>query len=168
MNKESLILDHLYSKPQASQRELAVATGISLGQINLILQRLCSNGLLRSERVAKKKTNYTLTQVGLAERTRRINEHLIFTVKGYNKIKSSCRDLLDRLYNDGYRRFVLEGERGEMHEVISNVFEEHFNGKASLSWGPAEGGEGQVILNLNRRFVNGQRNVVNVLEEIAL
>ena len=76
-------------------------------------------------------------------------------------------NLLSGLYSKGYREFVLEGERGEIHDVISEVFDESMGDKASLVWGPADAKDGRVVLNLDRRFLETE-HAVNVLHEIAI
>lgn len=163
--RELLILDKLLAHPDSSQREIAVACGISLGQTNLIIKQLCDDGLIRQDIVSKKKIKYSLTQRGLAERLRLSNEDILSAVKKYRKIKNMVTSLLNKLYEKGYREFILEGERGEIHEVISEVFDGNFRGRASLMWGPAEAKENQVVLNLDRRF---SKNAVNVLHEITI
>ena len=166
-NKERLILDYLCARPDASQRGLALATGISLGQINSVLRNLCEDGLLRQEAVSKKKKKYTLTRRGLAERARLSNENILSAIRNYKKIKDIVANLLSGLYSKGYREFVLEGERGEIHDVISEVFDESMGDKASLVWGPADAKDGRVVLNLDRRFLETE-HAVNVLHEIAI
>lgn len=165
--KEQLILNYLFGHPNAAQRELSVATGISLGQINLLIKQLCDNGLLRQDTVSKKKLKYSLTQRGLAERARLSNESILTVIREYKKIKQAVNHLLDTLHKKGYKEFVLEGEHGDMDEVISEVFDEHFVNRASLTWGPIEPKEGAVILNLERRFSAGE-HTVNVLNEITI
>lgn len=167
LSKELLILDQINTNADASQRDLAMSAGISLGQINQIIKRLCADGLLHQDEVGKHRLRYTLTQRGLAERARLSNENILSTIGNYRRIKSSVAGLLDRLYSRGYREFVLEGERGEIHNVISEVFKDQFNDKASLVWGPVEPRDDVVILNLDRRFMGG-RDVANVLHEIRI
>lgn len=165
--KDRLILNNLYNRPEASQRELSLVTGISLGQVNAIIRNLCDNGLVKQENITKRKCRYTLTQGGMAERARLSNDNILTTIKNYNKIQDSVKSLLNRLHGKGYKEFVLDGERCEMHDVVRDVFERLSLGSAVLLWGPAEDKEGQVVLNLGRRYVPGA-NTVNVLHEINI
>ena len=164
-DKNRAILDHLCLKPDSSQRDISNATGISLGQVNLLIKRLCDNGFLRQEEISSRKHKYVLTQRGQAEKARLSNENILLTIRNYRRIKDSVRDLLGRLHGKGYKEFVLEGERGEMHDIVSEVFDDELNDKATLLWGPAEGTDGRVILNLGRGYLSGT-HTVNVLNEI--
>lgn len=166
VGKELLVLDHIYSHPEASQRDIALSTGISLGQTNQIIRLLCQCGQLRQDVITKKKIKYTLTQRGLAERARLFNENVLTAIRKYKKIKDSVKNLLTNLYDKGCREFVLEGERGEIHDVITEVFEKHFLDKANLIWGPSDGKPDQIVINLDRRILM-DKNVVNVLHEIV-
>ncbi|MBI2091406.1 MAG: winged helix-turn-helix transcriptional regulator [Deltaproteobacteria bacterium] len=168
LNKELLILDRIYLKPEASQRELALSTGISLGQTNITIKKLTFDGFLRQDAVGKRKIKYSLTQRGLAERARLSNEAVLLTIQNYRKIKRAVIALLNKLCSDGYKEFILEGDRrGEMHEVIADVFDDNFREKATLYWGPQEPKEGQLVLNLDRRFLT-EKHYINVLHEITI
>ncbi len=167
LKKRQLILDHLLLRPDSSQRDLALATGISLGQINLIIKLLCDEGFLRQDAVSKRKNRYVLTQRGLAERARFSNEAILSTIKGYKKIKEAVIRLLTNLQVKGYTEFILEGDRGELQEVVCEVFNSNFAEKVTLTWGPAEPKDGRVLLNLDRRFVAAE-HTVNVLHEINI
>lgn len=167
LRKRQLILDYLILHPDSSQRDLAVSTGISLGQINLIIKLLCDDGLLRQDDVSKRKKRYILTQRGLAERARLSNESILSIIKNYRRIKLAVSNLLNGLQAKGFNEFVLEGDRGELHEVITEIVGEAFENKISLTWGPAEPKEGRVVLNLDRRFIPDD-NTVNVLHELRI
>lgn len=167
ISKELLILDRLALNPDASQRELSVATGISLGHINSILKKLCNDGFIRQESLSKKRVKYPLTQRGIAERARLSNEKILLTLRDYKKIRSSIFGILNRLVQNGVSEFVLEGDRGDIYEVITDVYDNHFRDRASMVWGPVDAKGESVILNLDRRF-NSLSNVVNVLHELSL
>jgi len=152
-------------RSEASQREIALVTGISLGQVNAIIKKLCENNLLRQEITSNKKYKYVLTQRGLAERARLSNEDILSTIRNYNKIQDSLKGLLNRLHVKGYKEFVLEGDKCDLHDVIRDVFERLELENASLLWGPSEERNDQVVLNLGRRFITGA-HTVNVLNEL--
>jgi len=167
LSKEFLILDHFSARPHASQRELAMSCGISLGRTNAIIKDLVVKGFLRCEEQNGRRVKYVLTQRGIAERARLSNENILSTIKNYRRIRDSVRGLLDRLYGKGYREFVLEGDKGEIHDVIAEIFDRHFRDRATLMWGPAEGGKSRIILNMDRRFL-AEPDTVNILHEIII
>ena len=63
----------LESNPQMSQRDLAVALGVSLGKTNFCLKALLDKGLLKVQNFQSSKRKlayaYLLTPAGLAEKT---------------------------------------------------------------------------------------------------
>jgi len=66
------ILKHIQNNPQASQRELAQALGVSLGKVNYSIRALIDKGFVKAENF-KRNTNklsyiYLLTPKGIEEK----------------------------------------------------------------------------------------------------
>lgn len=68
MTNEEILIHALPENESISQRLLAHRTGISLGNINILLKRLISKGLLEIERMSRRTVRYILTPQGLAEK----------------------------------------------------------------------------------------------------
>jgi EPS-associated MarR family transcriptional regulator len=81
------VLRLLESNPQISQRDLAVALGVSLGKTNFCLKALLDKGLVKVQNFQNNKQKlayaYLLTPAGIAEKsvltkrflTRKLNEY---------------------------------------------------------------------------------------------
>ena len=79
MKKKTIENDHfnllreINKKPKASQRELAKATGFSLGKLNYCIKALISKGLIKINNFEKSSNKinyfYVLTPKGLSRKT---------------------------------------------------------------------------------------------------
>lgn len=91
------ILKLLEADPQASQRRIADALGISLGRVNYCLQALVQKGLVKVNNFrnnANKRTYlYLLTAKGIEERTRVTLRFLKIKLSEYETLKRDLEQL---------------------------------------------------------------------------
>ncbi len=169
-NKRFLILDALNADNAASQRDLSAETGISLGQTNVIIKKLCDDGLLEQEAISRKRVRYPLTERGRLELARYSSERVVFILREYRNIKKAVASLLTKLYERGFREFILEKELGDLHEVVRDAFDTHLSGRAAILDEPSTDGidSGRVHLCINGRSDAADRKVVNIFSEMAL
>ena len=91
------LLQALEQKPDATQREMAVALGLSLGAINYSLRALGERGLVklgnftRSDR--KLAYAYVLTPAGLAEKARLARRFMERKRQEYEALRKELEDL---------------------------------------------------------------------------
>lgn len=110
---ELKLLETIYSKQneplKASQRELAGATGLSLGMTNALLKRFVERGWIKLTHLSGRKFCYILTPDGMEETLRR---SLLYFVRAM-KSSSLYRDKIDRFVRDlalrGFKTLSLEG-----------------------------------------------------------
>lgn len=109
------LLDLLDRQPDASQRELAAALGISLGKVNYCLIALVDRGLVKIGRfgASRHKLGYVrvLTPQGLAERARLMAEFLKRKVDEYDQLGIQIADMERRLAADAEMRSERTGAR---------------------------------------------------------
>lgn len=86
------VLRLLESNPQMSQRDLAVALGVSLGKTNFCLKALLDKGLLKVQNFqsSKRKLAYTylLTPAGIAEKAALTGRFLTRKLEEYALLKA--------------------------------------------------------------------------------
>lgn len=169
-NKRFLILDSLNADQEASQRDISAETGISLGQTNVIIKKLCDEGHLIQEVISRKRVRYPLTEKGRLELSRYSNERVVFILREYRSIKKAVSELLAKLYERGFREFVLEKELGDLHEVVRDAFDARLSGRAAILDEPSTDGvdNGRVHLCLSERPNAMDRKMVNIFSEMAL
>ena len=89
------ILREVNNKPSTSQRQLAKATGFSLGKLNYCLKALIDKGLIKINNFEKNpnKINYfyVLTPAGLAEKTKLTINFMKRKMKEYDELKKELK-----------------------------------------------------------------------------
>jgi DNA-binding MarR family transcriptional regulator len=84
-DKEISLLEVLKTKPDAGQRDMAEAIGLSLGMTNLLLKELSAKGWMLMRKLNPRKVQYVLTPEGMKELSRR----------SYRYLKKSIRHVAD-------------------------------------------------------------------------
>jgi EPS-associated MarR family transcriptional regulator len=97
------LLKLLQDRPQMSQRDLALAMGVSLGKANYCLKALMQKGLVKLGRFRanpdKQQYAYLLTTAGLREKTRITVEFLKIKVSEYEALEKEIEQLRGDLGN---------------------------------------------------------------------
>jgi DNA-binding MarR family transcriptional regulator len=84
-DKEISLLEVLKNRPDAGQRDMAEAIGLSLGMTNLLLKDLSARGWMLMRKLSARKVQYVLTPEGVKELSRR----------SYRFLKKSIRNVAD-------------------------------------------------------------------------
>lgn len=109
------LLDLLEQRPDASQREIAAALGMSLGKVNYCLAALADKGLIKIGRfgASRHKLGYVrvLTPRGLTERARLMNAFLKRKIDEYDQLGAQIADIERRLAADARARSERSGTR---------------------------------------------------------
>ena len=97
MKKKTIENDHfnllreINKKPKASQRELAKATGFSLGKLNYCIKALISKGLIKINNFEKSSSKinyfYVLTPKGLSKKTNLTINFMRRKMKEYEELQ---------------------------------------------------------------------------------
>src|SRR5512139_716793 len=109
MDREHRLLDALSRDSGLSQRQVARETGLSLGMVNLILQRLVRTGAIKMVSLNGRTARYVLTPTGAAEKTRRAYEYVYRTMATFRDVRERIDAMLADLHTDGAREFVIRG-----------------------------------------------------------
>ena len=109
------LLDLIEQHPDASQRELADALGMSLGKVNYCLAALADKGLIKIGRfgASRHKLGYVrvLTPQGLTERARLMAAFLKRKIDEYDQLGAQIADIECRLAADPGARSERSGTR---------------------------------------------------------
>lgn len=84
-DKEISLLEVLKARPDAGQRDMAEAIGMSLGMTNLLLKELSAKGWMLMRKLSPRKVQYVLTPEGVKELSRR----------SFRFLKKSIRNIAD-------------------------------------------------------------------------
>lgn len=110
-SKRLELLKLLHDKPQASQRDLARAMGVSLGKANYCLKALMEKGHVKLENFRtnpdKRQYAYLLTKAGLKEKSRITLAFLRRKVAEYEALELEIEQLRGELKNGRIQTDVL-------------------------------------------------------------
>lgn len=95
------ILRRLQAEPQASQRELARETGVSLGKINYALRALIEKGWVKAGNFSRSPNKlayvYLLTPSGLEAKARLTRHFLAHKMREYDRLRAEIEHLQQEL-----------------------------------------------------------------------
>lgn len=95
------LLTYLAEHPEASQRELAAALGISVGKVNYCVQALIRKGLVKMRNFRKSKNKlayaYLLTPKGIEEKLNVTNIFLRIKMAEYEAVAREIEQLMAEL-----------------------------------------------------------------------
>jgi len=92
-DKEISLLEVLKTRPEAGQRDMAEAIGLSLGMTNLLLKDLSAKGWMLMRHLNTRKVQYVLTPEGMKELSRRSYRYLKKSIRNV----AECRVQLEAL-----------------------------------------------------------------------
>lgn len=107
-SQEYRLIQALERIPEGTQRALARELGLSLGMTNILLKRLVRKGLLKAQKLdRKKRTRYRLTYKGTAEKARKSHSYALYAWNQARRITSSVQDAIIGEYRAGARRAAV-------------------------------------------------------------
>jgi len=108
-DKHISLLELLKTRPDAAQRDMAEAVGLSLGMTNLLLKQLAEKGWMLIRKVNARNVQYVLTPEGLKELSRRSLRSLKRTIRSVADCRVQLEGLVTQVKRDGYPGLVLQG-----------------------------------------------------------
>ena len=120
MNKEDVhtlrLMGQLDSGANYTQRELSHCLNLSLGLVNMCLRRLVDRGYFRVETMPGHRVKYSLTDEGLARKSRLTVEYLRYSVDFQREIKILLLSRYAAMGNRGVTSLLFYGT-GEVAEL---------------------------------------------------
>ena len=125
---ELALLEHIYSSQKRSrditQRDLATATGMSLGMTNALLKRFSDKGWLLLKRLNARKIQYALTPDGVNEIAHRTYRYFRRTARAAGLYRDMIEEFVMRKKREGMNRLVLAGV-SDLDFLIEYACERH-------------------------------------------
>lgn len=104
---ELILMREIAKSPIRTQRDLSQSAGLSLGMTNLLIKRLARKGLIKVNQLDWNRTQYLLTLKGALEKTRKMYDYTLYTIRIFRQIQENMATVLRREYAAGRRRFWL-------------------------------------------------------------
>lgn len=121
--KEINILEVLQNGEEISQRDIANRTGMSLGMVNMLLNKCIKKGLVKIEHLNSRSVRYILTPKGIQEKTVKTIEYIKKSYKAIIKISAYIKELTDVQIRNSKEIWLL-GKQDEMLQLVSTVLNE--------------------------------------------
>lgn len=125
---ELAILETIYASQKRddspTQRQLAEASGLSLGMTNALLRRFAEKGWVLLRRLNARNINYALTPEGVNEIAHRTYRYFRRTARNASMYRDLIEAFVMGIKRDGARRLVLAGA-SDLDFIIEYACERH-------------------------------------------
>jgi len=118
MDKELILLRKLHLNPKITQRDMAKATGLSLGSINLLIKRMVYMGIVKVEKMKNRTTMYSLTSLGIKQKAEGIYKYISEAYAFLRNLNDNIDELLENMNNNDYS-IILFGKKDDICELIA-------------------------------------------------
>lgn len=119
MDKEYIILESIDNNSMTTQRELSSKLGISLGSVNMLLNKMVREGLIKIEKLNTNTILYMLTPKGFMEKVNKTYKYIQIHYNYITEIKEKFKRQLNELdYKE--RVFIVLG-KDEISDLIGST-----------------------------------------------
>ena len=118
-DNEYVIMSEIAENDKITQRELSKKMGISVSTVNVLINKMMREGLVKITQVSQKQVLYMLTPVGMMEKTKKTVNYLKIHYKVIYEMKRKLKKMLDELIESHDMIIVLLSEE-PMWEIIES------------------------------------------------
>lgn len=123
-DKEYVIMSEVADNESVTQRELSKKLGISVSTVNVLMNKMIREGLIKMNQVSQKQVLYMLTPVGMMEKAKKTVSYLKGHYRAIFETKEKIKSVLDKLAQDNDVIYVL-ASNDEMGEILSIAVNEY-------------------------------------------
>lgn len=129
--KESLLLDNEYiimtevsENVKITQRDLSKKLGVSVSTVNILINKMIREGLIKMTQVSQKQVLYMLTPVGIMEKTQKTVRYLKAHYRAFYETKEKIKSIINVLNQDYDIIYVLicSDEMSEMLTIAAHEY----------------------------------------------
>jgi DNA-binding MarR family transcriptional regulator len=114
---EYVIMTEIIDNENVSQRELSRKLGLSVGTVNILINKMIKEGMIKMNLVSQKQVMYMLTPVGVVEKAKKTVSYLKGHYRAIYETKEKVKLILDEL-NLKYENIFILNSNDEMGELI--------------------------------------------------
>ncbi|MGL5675490.1 MAG: winged helix-turn-helix transcriptional regulator [Cellulosilyticaceae bacterium] len=119
-----LVMTEIATNEKITQRELSRELGVSVGSINVLINKLVKEGLIKTQQVSSKQVLYMLTPAGMVEKTKKTASYLKAHYQAIYTTKEKIKVYLQKLVEDYQIIYVLL-QQDEMSEILKVAIDEY-------------------------------------------
>lgn len=170
-DKDFLLLNTIDSNSHISQRDISHRTGLSLGTVNLLLQKMIRDGLVKMETIPANRVIYVLTPQGMAEKAEKTVRYLRLHYQAIFNTKERIWRKLD-LYSQTYAEMVICLPKGELKDLLKMAVREYVHQHPGIQVKMVESKDLEKILPVNPAGIvlylpEEQRNIAESVQKIG-
>src|SRR5690554_1541252 len=122
-DNEYVIMSEVVENEYITQRELSKKLGVSVSTVNVLMNKMIREGLIKMTQVSQKQVLYMLTPVGMMEKAKKTVSYLKSHYRAIFETKEKIKKIFEKLANDHDVIFVLKSD-DEMGEMIGIAIDE--------------------------------------------
>lgn len=125
-NKYTIMLE-IAENENVTQRELSRKLGVSVSTVNMLINKMIKEGLIKMNQVSQKQVLYMLTPVGMVEKAKKTVRYLKIHYRAIYSTKEIIKSVLSELDKEHDAIFVLisNDEMGEIIGLAVAEFQSH-------------------------------------------
>ena len=120
---EYAIMQEIEANDKVTQRELSRNMGVSLGTVNVLMNKMVREGLIKMTQVSQKQVLYMLTPIGMMAKAKKTVSYLKAHYKAIDMSKQMIKTFLRGL-SEQYQQIYVYIQDKEIREVIELAFYE--------------------------------------------
>ena len=121
---EYVIMTEIIGNENVSQRELSRKLGLSVGTINVLINKMIKEGIIKMNLVSQKQAMYMLTPVGIVEKAKKTVSYLKNHYRAIYETKEKIKLILEEV-NLEYENIIIFKSNDEMGELIELAITEY-------------------------------------------
>ena len=133
MDKEYIILESINNNSMVTQRELSKRLGISLGSINILINKMVRDGLIKIEKANTNVIFYMLTPKGFIEKMNKTYKYITIHYKYITEVKDKIKKQLVQIM-DSEKEVAVILEKDETSDLAYTAIKELGNHNITLCW----------------------------------
>ncbi len=167
MDKEYIVLHEIDKNSNITQRELSRMIQCSLGSINILLNKMSIEGLIKIKRMPMNRILYMLTPKGIVEKLQKTSNYIKSNYNYIMETQVKMRVAIESLVAEHGEVFVVL-EDDEISELVSLSIETNSNVKFITPKDTCDKAKTVVVLNIiaYNNFKEEYKRVINLLELI--
>ncbi len=124
LDNEHYIMSEVEANEHITQRELSRKLGVSVSTVNVLMNKMIKEGLIKMTQVSQRQVLYMLTPSGMMEKAKKTVSYLKGHYRAINETKEKIKSLLDELNQENDIIYVLMNN-DEMSEILSIAIHEY-------------------------------------------
>lgn len=130
MDKSYILMHEIDTHQKISQRELSQKTGLSLGTVNLLLQKMIKQGLIKMVNIPANRVIYMLTPEGMAEKA---SKTLRYIRVHYQIIQDTIKTIQHKLnqYHQQYEMIYIFKPEHELASLLKIAVDSYLDDNSS-------------------------------------